>query len=298
MHSRIVLDKLRYKGYSRVSGRIADSNMALAVADRRGVLALGCCILTCIMSAMMIDGLLDEVYGVSFVPIYILWVSAFVEHLAVSSKYQVVLETSNIRASGHRFSARWWGGIFNAALWLVIIILFQLYLYDVDTVPTQSFIYLVTLWCSLSIMALFVDWEICEPFSLKNTAAYVTDIPSTPVDFGSFMDDRRDAGIEYEDEGSAGKGSSFMNDDQDNDDTLFKEQEGTVRRMSVSDSQRNSINSSPIRDDEVVDMINDLEEMGEELGVMTRAIQNAPVVESTVHIPSSSQSHSTAVPIP
>jgi hypothetical protein len=248
MHARIALalfqrHRDRYKRINMDMSPYRTAGRKITTADVRGIIFLVSVIATCCVTAVMIDGLISEEYAISFVPIYIAWCIATTEHLAAQSKFRLITTENTIDVTGYRFSRRWWGGILNACIWMVVLVLFQLYLYDVDTVPTQSFVYLIVLWCSMSIASIWYDFECLKPFSLQCTAQYICNVyVPQAIDPVELLHDR---GFSYEDDGIIGD-PPVLDDDQD----LFSEQVGTQRMMSVNNSVRNSINSSPPRNED------------------------------------------------
>jgi len=262
MHRNIVLRILHRQLHQQRSRDVVAEDtmptMPLTRSEKRGVCFLSACVLTCLIMACMMDGFVTAEYGLAFIPIYIFWCAVVLEQIMAVPRYQLVIAENDMHATSYRFGPRWWGGILNACLWLVVFVLLELYLYGVSTVPAVSFVYLFVLWACLSILSAFWKNEFVKPFSLYSTANYVCNVhEGEPADYGSYLDDRK-----TDQDTSSGFGE--IGDNNEDDDTLFHEQAGTVRRMSVNESVRNSINGSPRHtDDEIEVLVNELEELEE-----------------------------------
>lgn len=198
----------------------------------RGTLFLVAICCTTFFTMLMVDGVLEELYGLAFTPIYlfqlIIFIDLFLPAYTSSSDDLAVYRQSPKEARYTRCTA----GL-NYTLWLIITILTPMRFSEYDTVPATAIGSMFVIWLALVLLAQNTEkqnWQFMTPFRLRRMAEYFSVIMTSPeLDFENVFSDEA-----LDENESSNRKSEF------DPESEFGEQRGTVRAMSVRDSLRGS----------------------------------------------------------
>lgn len=186
----------------------------------RGALFLVALATTALASALMWDGLITELYGLAFVPLYGCLLVGFADMLSRGPRFAFDRDTYVPAAAPAAMLAR----IFTFMVWVVLLVLLPLILAGVKTVDATAIAGVFVLWV-LAVLAAQLSpgtaW--LRPLSLRAIADYLSAPPPEEV-----------LGREIETNFELPEAPPNLEED------AFDQYAGTQRHMSVSESLRGS----------------------------------------------------------
>jgi len=225
----------------------------------RGVVFLLSLGVTVLLTALMWDGLITELYGLAFGPLYVCLLIGFADTLTRVPRYTFNRDTYVPAPSPAAMVTR----IFTFMVWVVLLVLLPLQIGGVETVDATAIAGVFVLWLLFVVAAqLFPDAMWLRPISLRGIAEYLSAPPPEEI-----LGREIDAIIELPE--------APPNLEED----AFDQRLGTERHMSVSESLRGSpVRGSPDRGD--LSFLDDDSELG-----VPDAEDNSVSASVTVYIP-------------
>lgn len=216
---------------SEVSRRMRDPSQmfdtsSFVTPKGRGMLLLSALFITALGVGLMLDDVITPLYGLAFVPMYLMLVFLSTDVISRKAPYESHAAFLSGRQNTTRAALESLVRMYHWALWTVVLVLCPLYLSGLPTVPATSFLALFTLWI-VSVIVAQVGGPLTymRPMTIAAMADYLTNLPTSQFPSVPDIEAPSDNGV---------------TSPEDDADGVFDQKLGTTRSMSVNESLRGS----------------------------------------------------------